>query len=395
MKRMICLLLALICLVSLCACGGSAAPAADTAPAAEAEPEAAEEAAEEAEATPEPVAMPPYEPFETPFGFTAAFPEEYQHLKGELVWRVVPFGYQEATMELYYAEVPQDEREACREKVAVSQKNISSWTPEWMREYKYTSLFSLWALCDKEDRVEHYETITPLEYINQFYGGLSPESSGANVPVFLQTVPLENGWKIVTQRIQFFTREGEEAPLESTLWRLDDEYKQEALTLLENPDLFVSVVKEAPWELPGQVGSRVSFETQTLQGDTVTSEELLAGHKVTMVNVWATWCPPCIAELPEREKLNADFAAKDCQIIGICVDASHGDPLDEALQYLGDAGVTYPNLKANLDMIWVSNDTMSTTFFLSEDGTILTEPVIGVNMYAYNNTRGKARAKVG
>ncbi len=395
MKRMICLLLALLCLVSLCACGGSAAPEADTAPEAEAEPEAAEEAPEEVEATPEPVAMPPYEPFVTPYGFQVEFPEEYQHLKGELAWSCSSFGYKEAHLSLYYAEVPDGEREAFREMAAVASKNIDGWVPDWTRDYKNENIFDIIALKDDDATVEYYETVTLVDFINDYFGEIPDQAMRTSVPFYMDTVALENGWKLVVQRNQLCTFAGEELPIAQGLQHLSEEYREEALTLLENPDLLISSLKEAPWELPGQVGSKVSFVTQNLQGDTVSSEDILAGHKVTMVNVWATWCPPCIAELPDLEKLNAAFAEKDCQIIGICADATHGDSLKEALQILGDAGVTFPNLKLNMDMMWANVNTMPTTFFLSEDGTILTDPVVGASIGAYNSTLSKALAQVG
>ena len=125
------------------------------------------------------------------------------------------------------------------------------------------------------------------------------------------------------------------------------------------------------------------------------SEELFAGHKVTMVNVWATWCPPCVAEMPDLEKLSASLAEKDCQIIGICKDANREETLAEANRILDEAGVSFTNLVFSSDMLFANISIYPSTFFIAEDGTILTEPVEGANMYAYNNTLGKALAQVG
>ena len=47
-----------------------------------------------------------------------------------------------------------------------------------------------------------------------------------------------------------------------------------------------------------------SFSTQTLTGESADST-ILTGHPVTMVNVWATFCGPCIQEMPDLAALAA------------------------------------------------------------------------------------------
>lgn len=43
--------------------------------------------------------------------------------------------------------------------------------------------------------------------------------------------------------------------------------------------------------------------------------------KTLLVNFWATWCPPCVDEMPELEQLQADKGAKGLQIVGIGIDS--------------------------------------------------------------------------
>ncbi len=43
--------------------------------------------------------------------------------------------------------------------------------------------------------------------------------------------------------------------------------------------------------------------------------------KILLVNFWATWCPPCVAEMPELVALQQEMAAKNLQIIGIGIDS--------------------------------------------------------------------------
>ena len=393
-KKTICLLLAVFCLLSLCACGGSAAPSADAAPAIEAEQ--AEPEAEEVAATPEPEAVPPYEPLETQFGFRFEYPEEYQHLKGELAWWIRSFYNTEATATLYYVAVPDGERAAFREKVALSAKNIGGWVPGWTREYRSMSLFSVQAIFDSDNTVKYYETMTPLQYIKSFWGENAGDAAQrTNIPVYQNTVALENNWTLVVQRHETYTFGGEAIPITDDVWDLGEGYREEVLALFDDPELFASGLKEAAWERPGQVGSRVSFETKTLQGETVNNEDIFSGHKVTMVNVWATWCGPCIAEMSDLEKLNAAFAEKDCQIVGVCLDASDAETIDEALGILEEGGVTYPNLEMNMDLLWANVRTVPTFFFVSEDGTILTEPLVGQDINACSRALNQALSLIG
>ncbi|MBO6041231.1 MAG: TlpA family protein disulfide reductase, partial [Oscillospiraceae bacterium] len=138
---------------------------------------------------------------------------------------------------------------------------------------------------------------------------------------------------------------------------------------------------------------RIAFETETLQGDKITSKDLFTGHKVTMINLWATWCPPCVGEMPDLEKLNATFAEQDCQIVGVCLDAREERALKEALQILEENGVTYPNVLLSGEMDWANVPAIPTSFFVGEDGTILTEPVVGAYIPGYQQALKEALGK--
>lgn len=52
--------------------------------------------------------------------------------------------------------------------------------------------------------------------------------------------------------------------------------------------------------------------------------------KVTLVNFWATWCPPCIRELPSIDRLQASMASDDFTVVGISIDRG-GKPVARRL----------------------------------------------------------------
>ena len=63
--------------------------------------------------------------------------------------------------------------------------------------------------------------------------------------------------------------------------------------------------------------------------------------KVVLVDLWATWCVPCVAELPHLQELSESLAAEDFLMLGIVLES--GDA-EEVVPYLAEHGLTYPNV---------------------------------------------------
>ena len=76
-----------------------------------------------------------------------------------------------------------------------------------------------------------------------------------------------------------------------------------------------------------EVGKRApDFRVMDLgTGDSVSLRQHYAG-KVTLVNIWATWCVPCKVEMPSMEKLYLDQAPKGFAIAAVSID--EGPPED-------------------------------------------------------------------
>jgi len=70
------------------------------------------------------------------------------------------------------------------------------------------------------------------------------------------------------------------------------------------------------------------------------TEVLLSDHKgqVIFINFWASWCPPCLAEMPEIEKLYAQLSGEDVAFFMVSVDQ---DP-EKARQLLGKKNYQFP-----------------------------------------------------
>ena len=174
-----------------------------------------------------------------------------------------------------------------------------------------------------------------------------------------------------------------------------DEYYDEFMALVENAKQLegnILCTEPAPMTQEVSEGTEITFETTDLDGNPVKSEDLFAGHKITMINIWATWCDPCKEELPYLEKLNKELAGKECQIIGICDDtADDPDAVREAKKILQDIGVTFVNLVQTeeiQELLPIPGYPVS--YFVDSEGRVVSSPVVGADETEYAHIIEKA-----
>lgn len=130
----------------------------------------------------------------------------------------------------------------------------------------------------------------------------------------------------------------------------------------------------APEETPSP--EPVVFEGQDMDGNTVTSD-LFGNSRLTMVNVWATYCNPCLREMPDLGELAGEYDPADFQLYGIISDVQEGAEeadLKKAEELIEKTGAHYPHLLLNESLYYALLTEVTgvpTTFFVDENGVVL------------------------
>lgn len=139
--------------------------------------------------------------------------------------------------------------------------------------------------------------------------------------------------------------------------------------------------RETSVALPDGLAGPADFEAHDMEGNAV-SAEIFAQSKLTMVNVWATYCNPCLREMPALGELAQAYDSGDFQIIGIISDVPEDAPqevIDMAEELIGQTGAAYPHLLINesvYNALLTEVAAVPTTFFFDENGLLL-DTVVG------------------
>ena len=129
-----------------------------------------------------------------------------------------------------------------------------------------------------------------------------------------------------------------------------------------------------------------NFTTTDINGNTVDSS-VFKGKKLTMVNIWATYCGPCINEMPHLGEISKEYAGTDFQIIGVALDVVdyHNGGLSEnqvalAKEIITETGADYihivPSESLNNAKLYQVTS-IPETIFVDENGCQVGDSIIG------------------
>ena len=136
---------------------------------------------------------------------------------------------------------------------------------------------------------------------------------------------------------------------------------------------------------PEDVKSVGKFETTGIDGKTYT-EKVFSDYDLTLVNVFTTWCSPCVKEIPELQELYKEMKDKGVGVAGVVLDTTDekGNQDEEAVKKAGllqeKTKAEYPFLTPDATMMNGRLQGISAfpeTFFVDKDGNIVGDTYTG------------------
>jgi len=121
------------------------------------------------------------------------------------------------------------------------------------------------------------------------------------------------------------------------------------------------------------------FTTQDVNGNEYT-QDLFKDYDLTLVNIFTTWCTPCVAEMPELEKLYQQMKDQGVNVVGFVLDVLNekGEivqaDLERAQELVEKTGVTYPVLLPDSGYLsgrLTGIEAFPETFFVDKNGNVV------------------------
>jgi peroxiredoxin len=147
------------------------------------------------------------------------------------------------------------------------------------------------------------------------------------------------------------------------------------LILLQTKDSFYNASSglQVAKDLPAP-----NFSLPDLDGKMVSLSDYRG--KVVLLNIWATWCPPCVEEMPSMEKLYQELQGEGFEILAVSIDESGAQ---DVLPFMQKHKLSFPALTDSKGAIKNLYQTTGVpeSFIIDKDG-ILVEKVIGPRNWA-------------
>ena len=130
----------------------------------------------------------------------------------------------------------------------------------------------------------------------------------------------------------------------------------------------------------------LTFTAKNLDKEDIDSS-IFADKDLTVLNVWGTFCGPCINEMPELGAWAKEMP-ENVQIIGLVADIA-GDTdskqIDTAKTILEKTDANFQNIIPNADFMPLLSTVVGvpTTYFINKDGKIVGKPIVGAQVPKY------------
>ncbi len=131
-------------------------------------------------------------------------------------------------------------------------------------------------------------------------------------------------------------------------------------------------VSARPESIPLRGHPAPDFTLQTLDGEALSLSDLRG--KAVVLNFWATWCPPCQAEMPELQAAHEAYSRGGLVVLGV----NQAENRATVQAFLDERQLTFPvvlDSQYEVSQLYQVNS-LPTTFFIDRDG-VIREIVIG------------------
>ncbi|WP_338115243.1 TlpA disulfide reductase family protein [Oceanirhabdus seepicola] len=126
------------------------------------------------------------------------------------------------------------------------------------------------------------------------------------------------------------------------------------------------------------------FKAQDIFGNEIT-ENIFMDYDLTLVNIFTTWCSPCVAEIPHLAEIDSEMEGKGVNVVGIVMDVNDKGSINE--EKLAKANAIAKKTGAEFEFI-IPDDALRKsrlkgisaypeTFFVDSKGNIIGDAYVG------------------
>ena len=119
-----------------------------------------------------------------------------------------------------------------------------------------------------------------------------------------------------------------------------------------------------------------SFNAKTIKDEDISSD-IFTNYDITMINLWATWCGPCVGEMPELGVMYKNLP-ENLNLITICLDGA--ELKDDVVKFMEENKAEMPVIIPNEDIADFLNKNVQgipTSIFVDKDGNIIGDVITG------------------
>ncbi len=146
-----------------------------------------------------------------------------------------------------------------------------------------------------------------------------------------------------------------------------------------------STSQTAPKSVVERGGDFSSFKTYDIDGNVVT-QDIFKDFDLTMINIWGTYCSPCIREMPDLGEIHDEYKDRKVNVVGIVIDVQNNDgslsksKVDIAYQIIEKTGADYLHIVPSNELINAKLKnvySVPTTIFVDKNGNFVGKEYVG------------------